>query len=165
MKKYLMIAVALLTLGGTASAADRDGRVQIGAGLLYPNGIEATVGYEKEFANHNAMEVFASGYLKWADCATCGHICQQSFWKNYNTWEVGVAYKPCVYRAKNNYGSLRIGGSVGSDTHNVIGGVHAGYEHSYVMRGGWQLFWQTKTEFVINGQNWFKTGVGFGVKF
>lgn len=42
---------------------------------------------------------------------------------------------------------------------------NAGYEHSYVMRGKWQLYWQVKTEFVINGRDWLKTGVGIGVKF
>lgn len=94
-----------------------------------------------------------------------GHVCPDSFWKNYRTWSVGAAYKPCVFRGRNNHGNLRLGGSVGSDTHEVIGGIHAGYEHSYVMRGKWQLYWQVKTEFVINGRDWFKTGVGIGVKF
>lgn len=104
-------------------------------------------------------------YTKWDKCGDCGHVCPDSFWKNYRTWSVGAAYKPCVFRGKNNHGNLRLGGSVGSDTHEVIGGIHAGYEHSYVMRGNWQLFWQVKTEFVINGRDWFKTGIGFGVKF
>lgn len=165
MKKLLLFAVAILTMAGTASAADKDGRVQIGAGLLYENGLELTVGYEKEMSHHNAWEFFGNVYLKWDKCGDCGHVCPDSFWKNYRTWSVGAAYKPCVFRGKNNHGNLRLGGSVGSDTHEVIGGIHAGYEHSYVMRGNWQLFWQVKTEFVINGRDWFKTGIGFGVKF
>lgn len=54
MKKLLLLAVAILTMAGTASASDKDGRVQIGAGLLYENGLELTVGYEKEMSHHNA---------------------------------------------------------------------------------------------------------------
>ena len=54
MKKLLMFAVTILTMTGTASASDKDGRVQIGAGLLYENGHELTVGYEKEMSHHNA---------------------------------------------------------------------------------------------------------------
>ena len=157
MKKLLLLAVAILTMAGTASAADKDGRVQIGAGLLYENGLE--------LSHHNAWEFFGNMYLKWDKCADCGHVCPDSFWKNYRTWSVGAAYKPCVFRGRNNHGNLRLGGSVGSDTHGVIGGIHAGYEHSYVMRGKWQFYWQVKTEFVINGRDWFKTGVGIGIKF
>ena len=69
MKKLLLFAVAILTMAGTASAADNDGRVQIGAGLLYENGLELTVGYEKEMSHHNAWEFFGNVYLKWDKCA------------------------------------------------------------------------------------------------
>ena len=165
MKKLLLLAVAILTMVSTAVARDTDGRIQFGASLLYENSLELTLGYEKETRHHNAWEFFGNVYLKWDKCADCGHVCPDSFWKNYRTWSVGGAYKPCVYRGRNNHGNLRLGGTVGSDLHEVIGGIHAGYEHSYVMRGGWQLFWQVKTEFVINGEDWLKTGIGIGVKF
>lgn len=165
MKKLLLLAVAILSMVGTASANDRDGRIQLGAGLLYENGLEITAGYEKETTHHNAWEFFANGYLKWDKCKECGHMCPESFWKNYRTWSVGAAYKPCVYRGRNNHGNMRLGASLGSDTHEVIGIIHAGYEHSYVMRGGWQLYWQTKTDFVINGRDRFRTGIVLGVKF
>lgn len=69
MKKLLMSAVAIMTMVGTASASDKDSRVQIGAGLLYENGLELTVGYEKEMSHHNAWEFFGNVYLKWDKCA------------------------------------------------------------------------------------------------
>lgn len=165
MKKLLLLAIAILAMVGTASARDSEGRIQISAGLLYENGLELTLGYDKETSYNNAWEFFGNVYLKWDKCADCGHVCPDSFWKNYRTWSVGAAYKPCVYRGRNNHGNLRFGGSVGSDLHEVIGGIHAGYEHSYVMRGGWKIFWQVKTEFAINGEDWLKTGIGIGVKF
>lgn len=164
MKKILMILVAVLAVSSTAFAGDRDGRVSLGIGLLYDNGLEATLSYECESDYHNAWEFFANGYLKWDKCAACGHICPDSFWKNYRTWSIGAAYKPCVVRSRNHYGSFRFGASLGSDTHKVLGGVHAGYEHNYRLRGGWQVYWQVKSDLMIKSKDLFRTGIVLGVK-
>ena len=43
-----MRLVAALTMGTTAWADDRDGRIQIGTGLLYENGMSLTIGYQYE---------------------------------------------------------------------------------------------------------------------
>ena len=134
MKRILMIFVAVLAVSATAFAGDRDGRVSFGIGLLYENGLDATLSYERENAYHNAWEFFANGYLKWDKCASCGHVCPDSFWKNY------------------------------SDTHRVLGGVHAGYEHNYRLRGGWQVYWQVKSDLMIKGKDLFRTGIVLGVK-
>ena len=164
MKRILMILVAVLTVSATAFAGDRDRRVSFGVGLLYENGLDATLSYERENAYHNAWEFFANGYLKWDKCASCGHVCPDSFWKNYRSWSIGAAYKPCVVRGRNHYGSFRFGGSLGSDTHKVPGGVHAGYEHNYRLRGGWQVYWQVKSDLMIKGKDLFRTGIVLGVK-
>ncbi|MCM1511349.1 MAG: hypothetical protein NC116_11630 [Clostridium sp.] len=164
MKKLLFAVIALFAISLSASAGEHDRRVGLGVGLLYSNGLDATLSYELENANHNAWEFFANGYVQWKDCESCGHVCPDSFWKNYRSWGVGAAYKPCVTRSRNNYGNLRFGGSLGSDTHKVLGGVHAGYEHNYRMRGGWQLYWQVKTDFMIKGEDLFRTGVVLGIK-
>ena len=81
----------------------------LGAGLLYRNGADLTLAYEHEVNYRHAWEFFANGYLQWTECASCGHICPESFWRNYRTYGLGVAYKPCVVRGRNHYGSLRIG--------------------------------------------------------
>ena len=164
MKRILMIFVAVLEVSATAFAGDRDRRVSFGIGLLYENGLDATLSYERENAYHNAWEFFANGYLKWDKCASCGHVCPDSFWKNYRSWSIGAAYKPCVVRGRNHYGSFRFGGSLGSDTHRVLGGVHAGYEHNYRLRGGWQVYWQVKSDLMIKGKDLFRTGIVLGVK-
>ena len=164
MKKLLLTLAAGLIMTFTAAAGEKDGRVGIGVGLLYQNGLEATIGYERETGNHNAWEFFANGYIKWKDCESCGHVCPQSFWHNYRSWGVGAAYKPCVYRGRNNYGNIRIGASLGSDTHKFLAGIHAGYEHNYRLKGGWQLYWQVKTDLMIKGQDLFRTGVAIGFK-
>lgn len=164
MRKILMLLVVALTMSTTAMAGDRDGRVGLGVGLLYENGLDATLSYERECSYHNAWEFFANGYVKWTECASCGHICPDSFWKNYRSWSIGVAYKPCVSRGRNHYGSFRFGGSLGSDTHDVLGGVHVGYEHNYRLRSGVQLYWQVKSDVMIKGEDLFRTGIVLGIK-
>lgn len=133
-------------------ADDRQGRIQIGTGLLYERGLDLTVGYEYETNYHHAWEFFGNVYLKWDECEDCKHICPESFWNHYNTWGVGAAYKPCVFRSRNHHGNLRLGGSLGSDRNKVLGGIHVGYEHSYALRKGWKLFWQAKCDLMIKGK-------------
>ena len=75
-----------------------------------------------------------------------------------------VPIKPCVIRGRNSHGNFRIGGSLGSDRHHVLGGIHVGYEQKYSLRGGWKLFWQVKSDLMIEGKDLFRTGVVIGVK-
>lgn len=147
-----------------ASAQRNSGRLSLGAGLLYKNGAEMTLAYEHEMNYRHIWEFFANGYLQWSDCRTCGHICPESFWKNYRTWGIGAAYKPCVIRGRNHYGSLRLGVSGGSDTEKFVVGIHLGYEHSYVLRSGWTFYWQVKNDVIIRGADLFRTGVALGIK-
>ena len=164
MKKILLMLVAIIGLATSASATENTNRFKVGVGLLYENGLDLTIAYEREIGNHNAWEFFANGYIKWNDCASCGHVCPDSFWKNYRSWGVGAAYMPCVVRGRNHYGNLRLGGSLGSDTHRVLGGIHLGYEHSYVLKGGPELFWGVKTDLMIKGEDLFRTGITLGFK-
>lgn len=164
MKRLFILLVAVLSMSTAALADEGNGRVQVGVGLLYENGMDMTVAYEYETRYHNAWEFFGNAYLKWEDCLSCGHICPDSFWKSYNTWGVGVAYKPCVVRGRNNHGNLRLGGSLGSDRHDILGGIHIGYEHSYSLRKGWQLFWQIKSDVMIEGKDLLRTGIVIGIK-
>ena len=99
--------------------------LSLGAGLLYKNGLDVTLAYEHEMNYRHAWEFFANGYLQWAECESCKHVCPKSFWQNYRTYGFGVAYKPCVTRGRNHYGSLRIGASGGSDTRKFLVGLHS----------------------------------------
>ena len=67
-------------------------------------------------------------------------------------------------RGRNSTGNLRLGASVGSDRDDVLGGVHVGYEHNYTLRNGLILFWQVKSDLMINGKDLFRTGVAVGIK-
>lgn len=164
MKRTILLAITCMCICLGASAQRNSGRLSLGAGLLYKNGAEMTLAYEHEMNYRHIWEFFANGYLQWSDCRTCGHICPESFWKNYRTWGIGAAYKPCVIRGRNHYGSLRLGASGGSDTEKFVAGIHLGYEHSYVLRNGWTFYWQVKNDVIIRGADLFRTGVALGIK-
>lgn len=167
--KALLLSLMLCPVALGVSAQSRSNRIMAGVGAQYPRGLEATIGWEHETRNHNAWEYFAETYLKYEDDPDVGHITRQSFWNSYNTWGVGVAYKPCVIRGgvrhgRNQYGSLRLGSSLGSDTHEVVGWVNLGYEHNFALRHGWQFYWQVRGDICINGKDFLKAGVAIGVK-
>lgn len=164
MRKTILLLAIIVSSVLSVKAQDNTGRVQLGVGLLYEKGMDLTLAYEHETRYHNAWEYFGNVYLEWDECASCGHICPESFWNNYNTWGLGVAYKPCVIRGRNNHGNFRIGASLGSDRHHVLGGIHVGYEQNYSLRGGWKLFWQVKSDLMIEGKDLFRTGAVIGVK-
>jgi hypothetical protein len=69
-----------------------------------------------------------------------------------------------VHRSRNLAGRVRIGASLGSDTDEVIGGIHLGYEQDYMLRHGLVIFWQAKTDMIINGRDLFRTGLAIGIK-
>lgn len=164
MKKTILLAITCMCIFLSASAQRNSGRLSFGAGLLHKNGAEMTLAYEHEMNYRHIWEFFANGYLQWTDCRTCGHICPESFWKNYRTWGIGAAYKPCVIRGRNHYGNLRMGASGGSNTHKFVAGIHLGYEHNYVLRSGWTFYWQVKNDVIIKGADLFRTGIALGIK-
>ena len=45
-----------------------------------------------------------------------------------------------------------------------LGGLHFGYEHNYVLRAGWTLYWQVKSDVMIKGADVLRAGVVLGVK-
>ncbi len=122
MRKTIILTIACMCLAVGANAQRGSGRLSLGAGLLYKNGLDVTLAYEHEMNYRHAWEFFANGYLQWAECESCKHVCPKSFWQNYRTYGFGVAYKPCVTRGRNHYGSLRIGASGGSDTRKFLVG-------------------------------------------
>ena len=124
MKTALLLMLVCMGIATDAHAQRNSGRLSLGVGLLYENGMDVTLAYEHEMNYRHMWEFFANGYLKWAECGSCGHVCPESFWRNYRTYGFGVAYKPCVVRGRNHYGNLRIGASAGSDTKKFLAGIH-----------------------------------------
>lgn len=169
MKKCLILSLftlLALTLGaGEGFAQSRSNKIGIGVGALISNGLDGTVSLEHETKYHDSWEYFANAYLQWDDCERCGHICNESFWSNYNIYSAGIAYKPCIVRGRNNHGNLRIGLSGGGSTDDkLVGTLHVGYEHSYALKKEWTLYWQIKCDGSLNTRDNFKVGAAIGIK-
>ena len=165
MKRYMFTLALMLAMPFMAVAqSSNTNRLMVGAGALYERGLDITLSVEHETRYHNAWEYFGNYYIKYDKDSVVGHVTKESFWDNYNTWSLGFCYKPCVSRGRNHHGYIRFGGSCGSDLHEYIGGVHLGYEHSYALRGGWELYFQVKEDFMINCEDVFRTGIVLGFK-
>lgn len=153
-------------MAASSFAQSHSDRMTVGVGIMYPNSLDATLSWEHETKYHNSWEYFINGNLKWEECESCGHVCPESFWKNYRTWGIGAAYKPCVWRGRNSHSNLRIGASVGSNTDKFLGGIHVGYEQNYALRHGWTIYWQAKCDLIFpKREDLFRTGLTVGVKF
>ena len=159
-KKFFLFAIMMACNVSSAFAqmSSNVNHLNFAVGALYERGLDATLSYEHETRYHHAWEYFLNGYIKWADDPDAGHVTRQSFWHNYFTYNIGIAYKPCVVRGRNHHGNLRIGISGGSDTEKIIGAAHLGYEHTYALRNG------VKEDVVLRGEDLFRTGVALGVK-
>lgn len=90
MKKYILSLMMGLCVSVSSFAQSHSDRISVGAGALYQRGLDATISWEHETRYHNAWEYFINGYIKWDECASCGHVCPESFWNNYRTWGIGV---------------------------------------------------------------------------
>lgn len=165
-KKFFLFAIMMACTVSSAFAqmSSNVNHLNFAVGALYERGFDATLSYEHETRYHHAWEYFLNGYIKWAVDPDAGHVTRQSFWHNYFTYNIGIAYKPCVVRGRNHHGNLRIGISGGSDTEKIIGAAHLGYEHTYALRNGVQVFWQIKEDVVLRGEDLFRTGMALGVK-
>ena len=97
MRKTVILLIACVCFAMSANAQRNSGRLSLGVGVLYKNGLDMTIAYEHEMNYRHVWEFFANGYLQWTECASCDHVCPESFWRNYRTYGFGVAYKPVSY--------------------------------------------------------------------
>lgn len=163
-KVRLLSVMVILMLSLTVHAQTHGDYLMMQAGASYPKGLEGTLAYEHETQYHSAWEYFASYYIKYDKDPEAGHITKQSFWHNYNTWNVGIVFKPCVTRGRNHHGNARIGISAGSDLNHAIGMGHVGYEHTYNLYNGWAFYFQVKEDIGIRLKDTFRTGAYIGLK-
>src|SRR5574344_1508787 len=90
MRVKTMIMALAMTLTSVASFAQNAKSVNLTFGVMYPQTVDATLSYEVGTAHHNAWEFFANAASKWKDCASCGHVCPESFWKDNRTWRLVI---------------------------------------------------------------------------
>ena len=156
MRRLVMIAVVLLSTG-LARAQDNTNRIGVGVDGFYRPAASVSLFWEHETHYHNVWEFFATGSLKLDNLDDLG--------TNYKAWGVGAAWKPCLYRARNRHGSARIGVSLGAAQADFLAGIHAGWQHSYALRKGWQFYWHVGVDVMVPKRNdLFRVGAGIGIK-
>ena len=103
-KIILLFAACLLSLQGIyAQNSSNVNHLNLCVGALYERGFDATLSYEHETKYHHSWEYFANAYIQYDTDPDAGHITKESFWHNYFTYNLGIAYKPCVIRGRNHH--------------------------------------------------------------
>ncbi len=151
-----MLAVMTM-MATTARAQDIANRIGAGVTAHFRPAASATLFWEHEMRYHDAWEVYVTGSVKLDNLEELG--------ANYKCWGVGAAWKPCLFRAKNRYGSARIGVSIGAAPTDFLAGIHAGWQHSYALKRGWQFYWQAGVDVILpRRDDLFRAGAGIGLK-
>ena len=159
MRQILTLIIAVAACIAPAMAQNNWDRVGFGLGGGYSPMAETVLFWEHETSYHNAWEVFLSGSL------SLDHLRGNIWNDNAKAWGAGAAWKPCVVRSRNNYGSLRLAVMLGAAPREFSSGLTAGYQHSWVLRGGWQLYWQGGVTLTLPKRgDLFGVSSGVGVK-
>jgi hypothetical protein len=160
MRKTLTILAAMVAMGLSAAAQNNTDRIGAGIGASYRNACDAVLLWEHENAYHNAWEVFVEGQLQLHELSQLSQL-----WDNGKRWGAGVAWKPCLWRARNRYGSARIGVSLGASPTDFQSSIQAGWQQSYALRGGWQFYWQAGADLMLpKWDGLFSIGGSVGIK-
>ena len=161
MRRLLLMLPLLAAFAVPSTAQDRSDRIGFGLGASYGFAGDAVLFWEHETKYHDAWEVFAEGQLLLPE-----DLSQVSGLRDVGRrWGVGAAYKPCLYRARNRYGSARLGVSLGAAPSEFRSALQAGWQQSYALRGGWQFFWQAGGSVTL--PKWgglFHVDCGIGIK-
>ena len=159
MKRILTLVMAVTAFVATAGAQNNWDRVGFGIGGGYSPKAETVLFWEHETSYHNAWEVFLAGAFSLDSIR--GNVWND----NTKSWGAGAAWKPCMVRSRNNYGSLRLAAMLGAAPRDFSAGLIAGYQHSWALRGGWQLYWQGGVTLTLPKRgDLFGVSTGVGVK-
>jgi hypothetical protein len=80
MKRILWILVCFV-FSVKGFAGDGDHYFTWNAGLLFPNTLNTTFGYEQELEYGNAVELFGEIGNRWRKDPACGKVCRDIFGK------------------------------------------------------------------------------------
>ena len=157
MRRIAVMLAAMTMMATTAKAQDNADRIGAGVTGHFRPAASAALFWEHETRYHDAWEVYVTGSVKLDNPGDLS--------ANYKCWGVGAAWKPCLYRAKNRCGSARIGVSLGADPTDFLAGIHAGWQHSYALKRGWQFYWQAGVDVMLpRRDDLFRAGAGLGFK-
>ena len=162
MRKFLFPFCLALSVA-IAHAGNGDEYVNLNAGFLFNSTLNATFGYERELSYSDAVELFGEIGNRWHKDPVCGHVCDESFWKDYY-WGGGVLYKKQLRRFKNSTLRFRIGPECGAHTGDYFFAVEGGLEYNYVFQNRIQLSVIQKNQVGFFHGDTFRNGLIIGIK-
>lgn len=149
----LFISVVLLS----AKASDNQGRILVNAGFLFPETLNASLGYERDLGYDNTVALLAEIGNHWQH-PTC-HM----FWKGYY-WGGEALYKRPIKRFKNSMIRVYGGVAMGAYVKEYYLGAEAGFEYDYVFKNGWHFTITQKNSVNFFHGDTFKNGLLLGIK-
>ena len=156
MKRILFTAL-LLSCWLVGKASDHESRILINAGFLFPETINASVGYERDLGYGNNIAILGEIGNHWQH-PTC-HM----FWKGYY-WGGEALYKHPIKRFKNSLIRVYGGAAAGAYVKNFYLGAEAGFEYDYVFNNGWHFTITQKNSVNFFHGDTFKNGLMIGIK-
>ena len=139
------------------SASAQDKKLTLNAGFLFPNTLNAMIGYEHPLSYGNAVEIYGEVGNHWQEPTCC------RFWKGYY-WDGGLVHKQRLARYKNGMLRFRFGPQFGATQKKFFLGVEAGFEYSYVFQNGWEFSLIQKNNVNFLHGDTFRNGLLLGVK-
>ena len=162
MRKFLFPFCLALSVA-LAHAGNGDGFFNLNAGFLFNSTLNATFGYERELSYSDAVELFGEMGNRWRKDPVCGHVCDESFWKDYY-WGGGVLYKKQLRRFKNSTLRFRIGPECGAHTGDYFFAVEGSLEFNYVFPNRMQFSVIQKNQVGFFHGDTFRNGIILGLK-
>ena len=100
MKKTIILTIACMCLAVGAYAQRGSGRLSLGAGLLYKNGLDVTLAYEHEMNYRHAWEFFAHNLSGCFHLSRKSSLCTDKLikWKTRNLYNYIIKHwlETCV---------------------------------------------------------------------
>lgn len=162
MRKILFPLCLMLSIA-MAHAGNGDSFFTVNAGFLFNSTLNASFGYERELSYSDAVEVFGEIGDRWHKDPVCGHVCDESFWKDYY-WGGGVLYKKQLRRFKNASLRLRIGPECGAHTGDYFFALEGGLEFNYVFPNRMQFSVIQKNQVGFFHGDTFRNGIMIGLR-
>lgn len=153
MKKVLFL---LLCAVFAFNVSAQDKKLTLNAGFLFPNTLNATIGYEHPLSYGNAVELYGEAGNHWQQPTS------SRFWKGYY-WDAGLVYKHRLARYKNGMLRFRFGPQFGADKRKFFLGLEAGFEYSYVFQNGWEFALIQKNNVNFIHGDTFRNGLLLGM--
>lgn len=157
MKRFLLSLLVVFSCLSPLMAESGDQHITVNAGIAAPYTLNATVGYEYELKNGNAVEIYGEAGNHWHT-----PVCH-AFWDGYY-WDGGGTYKYRIAKFKNGNFKLRGGVQFGSFVREFFVGAEIGFEYNYVFKNNWEFVAIQRNNFNFVHGDTFRNGIMIGVK-